>query len=295
MWDGRNPQDVEDSNVEVNPYQITDMIWDLISPYFQSKYDIELTEAFPSGEVIKSTIVSLISKRTPGRDGSSIQGKGHNFVKFLKTTTDGYVHELWVQQQELIIEYIVFATSTAEVKNIAWDLERAILECVGVMQTKIEGFQLSFEQQTIDSSMLWRKQDELIKRTIRFKVLLPVKHVKVVPEMRTIDVVEGWSMLSSSLIINRDSSSSYYELPVADSKRVTKISHVFVKETAYPFAWAPLVVGTDYFIRTKDDNTLYLEWNDEYGKVPSLGDEFRIDYHISHQIRGRTVIKRENL
>lgn len=295
MWDSRNPQDVEDSQVEVNPYQLTDMIWDLISPYFQSKYDVELTEAFPATEVTKPTIVSLITKRVPGMQNSKRHGRGHNFVKFLGTSIDGYVHELWVQTQEITIEYMVYATSTAEVKNIAWDLERAVLECVGVLQEKIEGFQLSFEQQTVDSSMLWRKQDELIKRSIRFKADLPVKIVKLVPETRTIDIIEGWSMAASSLVINRDSSSQYYDLPLADNKRVIKITHVFVKEETDPFAWTPLVVGTDYFIRTKDDNTLYLEWNDEYGKVPSMGDEFRIDYHLSHQIRGRTVTKRENL
>jgi hypothetical protein len=273
-----NPNLLEDTQVEVNPYEITDKIWNLIEPYFTDKYNVRLTEAFPTESVDRPTIVALIQKRTPGREGSKIHGKGHNFVRFLKKTPDGYLHELHVQQQELTIEYSVYANSTAEVKRIAWDLERAVLETVGILQKQIEGFQLTFDQQTLDSSMLWRQQDELIKRTIRFKALLPVQFTQTVPELRYIEIIDSWGPATvSGAVFTRD------------GQRVVNVQNVFVKNTSYPYDWITLIKGTDVLIRRDSNNTVYFEWNDDYGKTPAIGDQFKVDYDLAQLVKGSTI------
>lgn len=284
------PQLLEDTQVEVNPYEITDKIWNLIESYFITKYDVELKEMFPQKEVTRPTIVAMVQKRTPGRDNSKIHGKGYNFAKFIKKAPDGYVHELHIQQQELVIEYSVYAPSTAEVKRIAWDLERAVLETVGILQEEIEGFQLFFEQQTPDSSMLWRQQDELIKRTIRFKVLLPVQFTKLVPELRFIDIIETWGAVDvSGTVYTRNSSDKTFYIDVSNGQRVVNVRNVFLKDDSHPYFWSALVKGTDFNIKRNSDQILYLEWNDEYGKTPSVGDMFRVDYDLAQLVKGTTI------
>jgi hypothetical protein len=285
-----NPNLLEDTQVEVNPYEITDKIWNLIEPYFTDKYNVRLTEAFPTESVDRPTIVALIQKRTPGREGSKIHGKGHNFVRFLKKTPDGYLHELHVQQQELTIEYSVYANSTAEVKRIAWDLERAVLETVGILQKQIEGFQLTFDQQTLDSSMLWRQQDELIKRTIRFKALLPVQFTQTVPELRYIEIIDSWGPATvSGAVFTRSSSEKAFYISVRDGQRVVNVQNVFVKNTSYPYDWITLIKGTDVLIRRDSNNTVYFEWNDDYGKTPAIGDQFKVDYDLAQLVKGSTI------
>lgn len=285
-----NPNLLEDTQVEVNPYEITDKIWNLIEPYFTDKYNVRLTEAFPMEPVDRPTIVALIQKRTPGREGSKIHGKGHNFVRFLKKTPDGYLHELHVQQQELTIEYSVYANSTAEVKRIAWDLERAVLETVGILQKQIEGFQLTFDQQTLDSSMLWRQQDELIKRTIRFKALLPVQFTQTVPELRYIEIIDSWGPATvSGAVFTRSSSEKAFYISVRDGQRVVNVQNVFVKNTSYPYDWITLIKGTDVLIRRDSNNTVYFEWNDDYGKTPAIGDQFKVDYDLAQLVKGSTI------
>ena len=285
-----NPNLLEDTQVEVNPYEITDKIWNLIEPYFTDKYNVRLTEAFPTESVDRPTIVALIQKRTPGREGSKIHGKGHNFVRFLKKTPDGYLHELHVQQQELTIEYSVYANSTAEVKRIAWDLERAVLETVGILQKQIEGFQLTFDQQTLDSSMLWRQQDELIKRTIRFKALLPVQFTQTVPELRYIEIIDSWGPATvSGAVFTRSSSEKAFYISVRDGQRVVNVQNVFVKNTSYPYDWITLIKGTDVLIRRDSNNTVYFEWNEDYGKTPAIGDQFKVDYDLAQLVKGSTI------
>ena len=285
-----NPNLLEDTQVEVNPYEITDKIWNLIEPYFTDKYNVRLTEAFPTESVDRPTIVALIQKRTPGREGSKIHGKGHNFVRFLKKTPDGYLHELHVQQQELTIEYSVYANSPAEVKRIAWDLERSVLETVGILQMQIEGFQLTFDQQTLDSSMLWRQQDELIKRTIRFKALLPVQFTQTVPELRYIEIIDSWGPATvSGAVFTRSSSEKAFYISVRDGQRVVNVQNVFVKNTSYPYDWITLIKGTDVLIRRDSNNTVYFEWNDDYGKTPAIGDQFKVDYDLAQLVKGSTI------
>lgn len=278
------PSALEDTQVDVNPYEVTDKIWALIEDYFKNKYDVELSEAYPSKIVTRPTIVCLVQNRTPGRQGSKIHGKGSNFLKFLKTSPDGYVHELHVQQQELTIEYSIYTVSTAEVKRIAWDLERAVLETVGVLQNEIEGFQLYFEQQTMDSSMLWKQQDELVKRTIKFRALLPVKFVKLVPELRFIEKIESWgSQGINGTVFTRTSSDKNFLIPTVSGQIVTNINFVYVQDTEYPYNWDALERGTDWFMRKNDQQSMYLEWNDEYGKVPTTGQTFRVDYNVARR------------
>lgn len=290
MADSRLPPEVfEDTQAEINPYEITDLIWNLIEPYFAKKYNVEIKEAYPDKEVVRPTIVAMVQKRTPGRENSKIHGKGYNFAKFLKTTPDGYVHEVHIQQQEITLEYTVYAISTAEVKRIAWDLERAVLEVVGILQKDIEGFQLFFEQQTPDTSMLWRKQDELIKRTIRFKVLLPVKFVRVVPELRYIDIVENWGVLAVTEELVRSSSEKTYYLSLDEGTNLLNIKFVYIKDADYPYEWIMLEKGTDFYVKRGSNNVLYIEWNDEYGRVPAVGDTFRVEYELSQRITHSSV------
>lgn len=284
------PNQLEDTQVDVNPYEITDKIWALLEGYFEQKYNAELTELFPSKPVTRPTIVCNIVRRTPGREGSRIHGKGHNFVKFLKKDINGYIHELHVQQQEVIIEYSVFSPSTAEVKKLAWDLERAVLETVGILQQTIEGFQMYFEQQIVDSSMLWRQQDELVRRTIRFKALIPVKFTKLVPELRFIDLNQYWgSFPFRNETFVRDSSSKTYYVTPSSGQVVSNIDCVFVKDTAYPYEWIPLVYNTDYVVKKDSSQIAYIEWNDDFGRVPSVGETFRIDYDVMQLVKSSSI------
>ncbi len=281
------PNQIEDSQSDINPHDVPDMIWSLIETYFERKYDIEVAESYPTKDVTKPIVIWTTIKRTPGREGSKIHGKGTNFTKFLKVSTDGYVHERHTQQQEMLIEYMVFAPSTSKVKQLAWDLERAVLETVGILQTRIEGFQLYLDQQTPDSSMLWRQQDELIKRAIRFKLLIPVPFTKLVPELRFIELIESFGRLAvDNEVLSRTDSGKKYYISVDAGQKVVNINFVYLNSAD---GWQTLELGTDYFIRKDEDQILYIEWNDDYGKVPTVGQDFRVDYEVTQLVKSSNI------
>lgn len=284
--DNLKPEQIEDSLSDFNPYDVPNMIWELIEPYFE-RYKVEITDSYPTKNVTRPTITWAVIKRTPGREGSKIHGKGSNFAKFLKVTSEGYVHERHIQQQQILIEYTIFATSTSQVEKIAWDLERAVLETVGVLQERLEGFQLVFDQQTPDSSMLWRQQDELIKRTIRFSALVPVPYTLLVPELRFIEIVESWGRLAvDNTVLTRNSSDKKYYITVDDGQRVVNISQIYLEAND---GWKALELGTDFNLRKDSNQLLYIEWNDDFGKVPTVGQEFRVDYEITQLVKGHTI------
>ncbi len=286
MIENKGPNSIEDSQADLNPYEVPDMIWSLIEEQFRTKYDVDITEAFPNEVVTKPTIVVTVIRRTPGKEGSKLTGKGANYAKFIKTTPEGLVHEAFIQYQQMLLEYSIYAITTAEVKRIAWDLERAVLETVGILQKTIEGFQMHFDQQTADSSLFYRQQDELVKRTIRFSVLVPVKFVRLKQETRFIEVntYMGRQPVINSSHTRLTSDWEYKE--ISDTGYVSTISNVFVERDS---EWIQLKVGTDYFIRRNRDGSIYFEWNDDFGNVPIVGEEFRIDYELSLRVESRNI------
>jgi len=286
MIENQNPNSIDDSQAEVNPYEIPDLIWGLIEEQFKTEYSVDITESFPNEVVSKPTIVVTVLRRTPGKEGSKLTGKGANYAKYIKTTPEGLVHEAYIQYQQMIIEYSIYAITTAEVKRIAWDLERAVLETVGILQQQIEGFQMHFDQQTADSSLFYRQQDELVKRTIRFSVLVPVKLVRLKKETRSIEVNTrmGRQPVINSSHIRETSEKAYKE--ISDTGYVSCISNVFLEKDN---EWVQLKNGTDYYVRRNTNGSVYIEWNDDFGNVPSVGDEFRIDYELSIRIESKNI------
>jgi hypothetical protein len=277
----RNPKEVEDSLADVNPYEFPDLIWSLIESYFD-KYKVDISENHPTKMVSKPTVVWTTIQRTPGREGSKVNGRGSSFAKFLKVTPEGFVHELHQQQQTMILEYSVYAPSSALVKRIAWDLERAVLETVGVLQDRIEGLQLTFQQQTPDSSLLMRQQDEIIRRTVRFEVLIPVKFVRLVPELRTIELIENWGQVGKNGQFNRESSDKQFYVPAELGQRVTNVRQIYLNGNS---GWKALEVGVDYWLRKDADQITYIEWNDNYGNVPQVGQDFKVEYDIVQLVK----------
>jgi hypothetical protein len=282
------PQNLDDTQASLNPYSVPAKIWNHLEEYFKTKYNVEYVDAYPQQQVIRPTITWGTAQRNPGSNDGKAHSRGENFTSFLPNTPDGLSVEVYTQQHTAIYEFIVFAISTAQTEQIAWDLERAIVETTGIIQAECPGFQLVFEQQSADSSMLWRQSDDMIKRTIRFKGIIPVRFTRLVPEMRFIQFQERWGSTTTYGEFIRGSSESIQYIPTDVTVQVTNISRVYILSNN---SWVPLEISKDYILRKDSNQITYLEWQDKYGRTPSVGTQWAADYEIAAFIGSRNIRK----
>lgn len=268
----------EDAQANINPYKVPAMIWDLISTYFVSKYKIKVSDLDPQTPVDGVTVVWRVFRRTPGRVGSSIHGKGPNFTGYRTKDEDGNLVSVFTQTQTVLIEYMVYGTSTDEVESVAWDLENAVLETEGEIQKVLGGFQISFDQQTIDTSLSWRQQDDLVIRTVRFEALIQVKYLKSSPSLRSVYLTKIFGRLRlDQQRFTRDTSNTKFYIPVDDDQTVLSVLQVYAISGT---TRKPLIMKTDYYVDA-DSEGVYLEWIDDYGVTPGVGEDFIVDYEIA--------------
>lgn len=96
-------------------------------------------------------------------------------------------------------------------------------------------------------------------------------------------------MSVSGQVLSRTSSEKVFYIDVDTGQKVSNIRNVYLKSGTYPYSWEALAGGIDFYTKKDTDQVLYLEWNDEYGKTPSIGQNFRIDYDLVHLVKGQNI------
>lgn len=290
MLERGDPSKVTDSSSDVSPYEIPRLIWSLIETYFEGNYGVEVKSQFPSSPVQKPTIVWNIFKRTPGAVGKSRHGTGPSYLTVKEVDQQGFVHMIFVQTQTVYYDYSVFAPDASMAEDIIWDLERAILETVGIIQQKYTGFSMVFDSQQKDSSLIGRQQDDLISRHIRFHCVLPIRYGVVKPAVRHIYLDEKWGRQAQfNKLFLRTSSEPTFTIPVSSGQYVVNIKAVSLRDSNDE--WVDLSRGTDYLIKKDANDQCYIEWKDEFGRTPALNEQFRIDYDIAALFRSNYLHK----
>jgi hypothetical protein len=282
------PDQIQDSQSDVNPAHIPKMIWMYLEPYFTKTYDLNYVDAFPDKAVDRPTITWRMFHCKPGGGERGVMhSRGPTFSGTKKITPEGSVIEEYRQQFMVTYEFAVFGTSNAQVDDIAWDLHNGVLQTVGLMQEQLTGFTCSFLEQIGDSTLLWRAQDELMIRTLRFICTVPVRYSRVLPQLRFFHktIQSGRMFVQGSRVTRTDSDPIYY-VPVDEDKKVVGIVAIFLMTTSN---LQPLLQGTDYQVLKDEDNEVYIRWEDDYGKVPAVGEDFRVDYEVSQIITSSDV------
>jgi hypothetical protein len=286
------PNQVQDANAVVSPYEVPAKIWEAIRGYFEDKYSVTVIQTFTEQQVGGPTIFWAY-RFMPGQgNNSNVTAKGPTFSRYLPKTPNNYVVEAYVQSIKFFLEYTIAANSPAIVDDLSWDLQNSVLETVGLMQTYFSGFNLVWEESANSSSMIRRTQDSLNTRSIRFQGTMLVESVASKLELRQvqIEMQTGRTPLLGSTF-TRTSMENIYNL-AEENQYVSDILAVYVKTSD---GFVKIHEGTDYKKKRKsnDQTGYYIEWIDSHGRVPQLNDEFRVDYSVSTTRSINTVNPRQ--
>lgn len=276
MLDRRNtPDAVADSFATVNPYLIPAMIWSMIEDYFKNKYQVQIVENFPEDDVTRPAIVWYVHRRIPGGSKSGkFQVRGPGFSHYLGITPDGMVQEVEKQEQRAIIHFQVYAATNALADAIAWDLEQAILMSVGPLQEKIPGFTLTFIEQLVDSSLRFRNQTALVLRTLAFEASFYVQYLRLSKALTSIEVHPKFGPIVKQLSLVRESDSREFRLPLFDVRaKISDVTEVTLERNG---RLVTLERDVDYYVRTDENGILYIEWEDDHGITPAVGEGFKV-------------------
>jgi hypothetical protein len=276
-----------DSSGYVNPYQVPQIIWSLIQEQFSEKYGVEVTDMFPAERVERPTIAWRIYNRVPGGGKEGLtNAKGSNFRKIESRDENGRINLLYVQEQRVTYEFAVFGPTNQVAEDIAWDLELAILETVGELQQLIPGFHMFFLEQIGDTTLAWRRQDELCVRTLRFLCQFPVKRIQSEKTIDTISKNIAFGEYRDRKTVTRTSDSDVFYIPVNANQRVKAVLLVGLYDTSGEVK--PLVQGTDYDVLIDENQVRYIKWL-KHGVSPSVGESFRVDFLYAPLVRDYTV------
>lgn len=288
MNSANEPSLYPDTQATIAPHEVPKKLWELLQPYFENKYNIEFSNSFPQKLVSKNVIAWSIFRRIPGGGKfGRANSQGANFTRFLPMTPDGMVQELYTHLQTVWYDFYVFSTSTEAVEQITWDLELAILEVSGMLQKDYPGLIMTFAEQMTDAHLTWKSQDEIMQRVLRFRAEVPIRFVRLVPELRMIEIKEriGSNPMLQKLFTRTASDSTFY-IPVDPFQEVLSIEFVYLPSSN---GLEGLLKDTDYYVKYDRNQIAYIEWNDEFGRVPAVGDEFRVDYLLAGKINTRTI------
>jgi len=274
----------EHSDAYPSPYDLPKLIWDKIESYFH-KYRVEVRESKPQSGVEGPVIVWDILSRVPGRDNSSAHGRGPSHSSFRTITVDGKVIEELFQIHTVTYRYKIYSVSSEIANQIAWDLERLLPQGAGIAgrQDNIPGIQLNFLRQTSqEEDRTSMTQDDLVVRNLLFTGQVPVFYRRELPTMRALMVhTHVGRVLTSTGRQTRSSSDSDYYIDVDSGQTVVGIFAVFKLACATVQEDSCLTPGADYKVLKDDNGTLYIQWDDTYGNVPALGQDFRVEYFVS--------------
>lgn len=273
-----NPQTMRDNFTDLNPYEVPKKFWDIISPYFEGKYKVSLAESFPMERVERPTIVWRTFSRTrfatKGSKGGRLDRTYHSVIDH---TDQGELVVRGFQFQTVYYDWIVFATSPQEADQIAWDLENALIQTTNILASSFSGFDMWFERQLGDVNLLWRQQDELLVRHLRFIARVPIKTTQIIPELKMITIKQHYGTFRRSAeLYTRDASAGlYFHVPLPSSQLVHRILLITIPTSG---TYKPLVEDIDYSVLFGPYGDQYVKWNDEYGAPPAVGQEFLVDY-----------------
>jgi hypothetical protein len=275
------PEQIEDSRSDISPYDVPRILWEFVEEYFESNYGVDFTSSFPTQPVSRPTVVWAVIKRTPGGGkDQKAQAAGRSFTQFLEADNRGLIYEEHTARHTILIEYTVYADGAGQTDRLAWDVEQAILQTTGLMQSRFPGYAIVFDQQTPDSSMLWRQQDELVKRSIRFKVDLPVRFTiskKYVKQFR-IEADMGPLRTTKTKFI-RENTNSTVALADPQGRKIINIAQIYLLNGTTA-TYEALEFPTDWRLTKNIDQSVNIVWQDDYGRTPDVGDDYFVDYDV---------------
>lgn len=277
-----------DTQANVTPYTIPSLIWELVEPYL-TKYGVSFSEAYPQTRVAAPTVVWRISRRIPGISASPYrQKKGANFSREVKTDEDGNVHQEYTQHFTIWYEFAIFGVSTAEINQLAWDFETAVVAAAGRLEATFPGFKIVFSYQNTDNAMTWRQQDELNYRSIVFETILPIRYLHVSQAVRSIqlETIQGRRRTYERVTRTADTT---YSPTTTDNEIVSSINFVFINRSGRK----TLREGVDFTTKETESGSFYLEWEDTYGMTPAVGEDFVVDYDVMQKF-GIPVYKQDS-
>lgn len=286
-----NPIVPEDSKANISPYRIPKLIWSLVEEYFENKYKVAISDAYPTSRVERPTIVWRIFRRTPGGGKTGVaQARGASYKGVYDRDAEGNLAAIKQQHQKILLDFMVYGVNTQEVEDIAWDLENAVLETEGEIQKIFGGgFSLHFSEQIQDTSMSWRQQDDLVVRTVRFEVLFQINYSTTLIGLKSVvfTQLQGRELLTSQNFTRSSASTTFY-IPVDSNKRVLSILVIYIVDGTRRM---PLQMKVDYNVLPDANGIYYIEWIDDYGRTPNVGDTFYVDYEIAPLVTTRTLSK----
>lgn len=288
---GSGPEKNLDAGRSLKPYEVPELIWKLVGPYFEGKYGVEFTQTRPIKPVVRPTVVWGIERRYPGQGTNRVlNAKGANFSHYMpKLTEEGYAVGVWTQIQTVIYSFAVFGTSAAEANEVMSDLEQALLESEGPIKKEYPEFTLTFQEQSADiSTLVSRTQDETISRILLFQATIPVKYKRLEPVGRNLRMEISVGKTPERQRVKRLNNSSTYYLTVSAGSRVRSIVGVWVSRNGEETL---LKENVDYFVRKDGTGTVHIEWNLDYGLVPAVDEDFYVAFTTERTVlvKGRVL------
>lgn len=275
---------LEASDAYPSPYDVPKLLWSKIETYF-SKYGVDIRSSKPQEAVSRPVIVWEIDSRLPGRPDSKAHTRGPTHSSFRTITAEGNVVEELFQIHTVVYLYKIYSSSSEIADDVAWDLERLLPQAAGIVgrQENIPGLQLNFlRQRPQEEDRTGLTQDDLVVRNLRFIGQVPVFYRKEHPSMRAVQVTThvGRKLTSTGRLTRTASSSDHY-ISVDSGQTVVGIFAVFKLACATVTGDTMLTPGVDYHVKRDDDNLLYIQWDDTYGNVPAVGQDFRVEYFVA--------------
>jgi hypothetical protein len=268
---------------DFNPYKLGKYMYSIVAEYLETKYNVTLTEEYPKEKVSQPTICVRTFKRSlgGGKHGTA-RNSGPTFSRELGYEDYDQNIEQLRSDQNILLEFAVFGTSSSEAEDIAWDLETLLVESEGIFQTDFEGLVLVFNGQMTDGNFSWRQQDELNIRTFRFQVILPIRYKRILPRLKEIkyERTVGKSLEGSTLLI-RTASESTYE--ITSSKSNLKIVGIEAIRKQRGSSYFTLIKGVDFQEQIDVEGNASIIWLDDVGAPPLLGERFYVDYWVTQE------------
>ena len=284
-------QRFKNSLTNVSPYEVPAIMWGFIEKYFVERYKLKLTKTRPQTQVEGPVIAWRIFRRVPGAGKDKVlNARGPNYSHTESVDRAGFVNTIHTQHHTVYYEFTVYGTSNEEADHIAWDLENALYQVIGLMQEAVPGFHMSFDQQLSDSDLSWKAQDDLMVRSMRWEAVVPVRYTELVEELRRVHVdLQLGSVTQRAIKFIRTSSSTRFDIPVESGYTLLKIHEITLGNNT---GLKTLVLNVDYEVLNDDVTKIpYISWNDDYGLTPIVNQEFRVDYEVGKSPERLTLIR----
>lgn len=287
--------DLREGNVVIednlNPYEIPKQLWNLIKKQFD-KYDVSVSRSSPSKRVDKPTIVWRIFDRRKGYANRNFGKLGSISANIPREALGDQTYR--VQDFEIhtiTYEWKVFAVSSETADEIAWMLESLLPQAAEVIAKNTNsGMTFNFLSQSADNDLSSRQAEEIQDRTLRFICQTHIYLDKILPELHSINANIALGFAYTFLEKDSreaDDDSLFIIEPTLESQRITRIGKISRFVGVQEVLCIPNI---DYRIeKDEDTKNLYIVWNDETGRPPSLGERFRVEYGFSTVINQQHV------